>query len=78
MSKDLATHHHNAAEHLEQALFNHKEAQKFYESGNVERAVHHAYLAQAHVQYATVYSTEAAKAYMSYQVGKRRAAAAAS
>lgn len=75
MSKELATHHHNAAQHLEQALLNHKEAQRFYENGNVERAVHHAYLAEAHVHYATVYSEEAVKAYLNYHVGKRRAAA---
>jgi hypothetical protein len=75
MSSDAAQHHHNAAEHLTQALFHHKQAQKFHESGQPERAAHHARLAEAHQHYASVYASEANKAYLN-TYGHSRAAVA--
>lgn len=64
MSIEVAQHHHNAAEHLSQAAHHHKQAQRLHEVGRSEEAAHHALLAQAHQHYASVYGTEAAKAYM--------------
>jgi hypothetical protein len=64
MSIQVAQHHYNAAEHLTQAAFHHKEAQRHQEQGRYKEAAHHAFLAQAHQHYATLYTNEAGKAYL--------------
>jgi hypothetical protein len=64
MSVRVAQHHHNAAEHLTQAAFHHKQAQAHYEAGRPREALHHATLAQAHQHYASVWTAEANKAYL--------------
>lgn len=64
MSTRAAQYHHNAAEHLTQAAFHHKLAQRHQEEGRCKEAAHHAFLAQAHQHYANVYTTEASKAYL--------------
>jgi len=65
MSIEVAQHHHNAAEHLNQAAYHHKQAQRLHEAGRYEQAAHHALLAQAHQHFASTYASEAAKAYLS-------------
>jgi hypothetical protein len=75
MSIQVAQHHHNAAEHLTQAAFHHKQAQGLQEDGRYKEAAHHAFLAQAHQHYANVYATEASKAYMG-EYGHSKAAGA--
>jgi molybdopterin-guanine dinucleotide biosynthesis protein A len=75
MSLEAAQHHHNAAEHLTHAAYHHKQAQRLHEAGRHEQAAHHACLAQAHQHYASVYATEANKAYMN-DYGHSRAAVA--
>ena len=42
------THHELAAEHHETAAHHHREAAKHYESGDHEKAGHHAHVAHAH------------------------------
>ena len=64
MSTRAAQYHHNAAEHLTQAAFHHRLAQKHQEEGRYKEAAHHALLAQAHQHYAHTYTTEAAKAHL--------------
>jgi hypothetical protein len=75
MSMQVAQHHHNAAEHLSQSAYHHKEAQRLQENGRYKEAAHHAFLAQAHQHYADVYAAEANKAYMD-SYGHSRAAGA--
>ena len=78
MSVQIASHHHNAAEHLSQAAFHHKQAQAHFEAGRQREGLHHAMLAQAHQQYASVYTIEANKAYLdahAHGSGTRAAAA---
>ncbi len=75
MSVQVAQHHHNAAEHLTQAAFHHKQAQKHQEEGRYKDAAHHALLARAHQHYADVYSTEASKAYLDAYANSKAAGA---
>ena len=51
------THHELAAEHHETAAHHHREAAKHYESGDHEKAGHHAHVAHAHELHAPITAT---------------------
>jgi len=54
-------HHTTAAEHHENAAHHHREAARHYESGDHEKAGHHAHVAHGHGVHATHHAHEAAK-----------------
>jgi hypothetical protein len=60
MSKTLE-HYQGAAHHHERAAYQFKEAAKYHETEEYEKAAHHAYLAHGHVQRAMVHGVAAAK-----------------
>lgn len=57
-----AKHHDAAAQYYEEAARQHREASKYYQSGDHEKAGHHAHLAYAHHLHAEQHAAEAAKA----------------
>jgi hypothetical protein len=61
MSKAHHEHHASAAEHHEHAAHHHREAARHYESGDHEKAGHHAHVAHGHGVHATHHAHEAAK-----------------
>jgi hypothetical protein len=54
-------HYQIAAHHHERAAYQFKEAAKYHEAEEQERAAHLAYLAHGHAQHATVHAAAAAK-----------------
>jgi hypothetical protein len=57
------THEHylGAARHHERAAYQFKEAAKYHQTEEHEKAVHHAYLAHAHAQHAMLHEASAAQ-----------------
>jgi hypothetical protein len=68
-------HYQHAARHHERAAFHFKEAAKYDQAEEHEKAAHHAYLAHGHHQHAILQETEAAKLHAE-QCGKLVTAAA--
>jgi hypothetical protein len=60
MSKTLE-HYQGAARHHERAAYQFKEAAKYHQTEEDERAAHHAYLAHGHTQHALLHESAAAK-----------------
>ena len=54
-------HYHHAARHHEEAAYHFKEAAEYDDTGEREKAAHHAYLAHGHNQLAIHHDSEAAK-----------------
>ena len=54
-------HYQNAARHHERAAYQFKEAAKYHETEECEKAAHHAYLAHGHAQRAILHGFAAAK-----------------
>jgi len=68
--KQVAEHHKKAAEHHEQAAHHHRQAAQHHESGNDEKAGHHAHVAQGHHLNATHHAEEAAKHHATKHTGQ--------
>jgi hypothetical protein len=64
MSKKAAESHKKASEHLTHAAHHHTEAAKHHETGQHEKAAHHAHIARAHATHAREHSENAAKAHL--------------
>ncbi|MFZ0284833.1 MAG: hypothetical protein WAL32_06345 [Terriglobales bacterium] len=62
-------HYHHASRHHEKAAYHYKEAAKYYQSEELEKAAHHAYLAHGHNQHAMHHDAEAAKLHAEYGDG---------
>lgn len=58
-----SAHHREAADQFEQAARHHREAARFHDIGNHEKAGFHAYVAQGHQALAAEHAEEAAKHY---------------
>jgi hypothetical protein len=54
-------HYEGAAEHHERAAYQFKEAAKYHETEEHEKAAHHAYLAHGHARHAIFHELAAAK-----------------
>jgi hypothetical protein len=54
-------HYHHAGRHHEKAAYHYHEAAKYYQSEELEKAAHNAYLAHGHNQHAMYHDAEAAK-----------------
>ena len=54
-------HYRGAADHHERAAYEFKEAAKYHQSEEHEKAAHHAYLAHGHGEHAVLHDIAAAK-----------------
>jgi hypothetical protein len=63
MANQTAEHNTRAAERSGHAQKHHQQAAKHHESGNHEKATHHAQVAQGHQTQATHHANEAAKSH---------------
>jgi len=62
-----AKHHDAAAKHFAEAARHHRQAAKLYQSGESEKASHHAHIAYAHHLHAEQHAEEAAKDHLKNQ-----------
>jgi hypothetical protein len=68
-------HYDQAARHHERATHEFKEAAKYHETEEYEKAAHHAYLAHGHNQHAIHQGNEVAKLHTAHCNGKETPAA---
>jgi len=62
-------HFQGAAHHHEQAAYQFKEAAKYHETEELEKAAHHAYLAHGHTRHALHHESAAAKSHLAMSTG---------